>query len=313
MLESGDRIGRQGSQNYWFMGCGRKLVDKEGKPMMPLVDDKWEVFKGEIEGEIWKEVEIESTEKYEISNFGRIKREGEFCNIKHGNGYRKDIYVILYHVKMYWHIEERLCNLVAKAFVENVEGKSYVRHKDGNIYNNNAENLEWTEEREIDNYKRERKLKLSEVVKLLEKEEKVRRVGEEDNYYSIKDGKIVDADGREIELVDDGGWEKYVGDMRGEVWKKTKLNEDYEVSNYGRVRFNKLEKTFLVNPTLERYQGLTASIYNKEVGRFFSYCIDDIVVRAFYDNVPKRKIKVIHKDGDIKNNYVNNLKWKVKS
>lgn len=301
-------VGRQGSQNYWVMGRGRKLVDKEGKAMKPLVDDKWEKFEGEIEGEVWKPIEIEDVEECEISNFGRVKLKGEFCDINRGSGYRNDIYVPL----RYCWIKERVCNLVAKAFVKNVEGKSYVRHKDGNIYNNNAENLEWTKEEEIDSFKREKKLRLSEIIRLLEKGEKVRRVGEEDNYYGMRNGKIVDVEGREIELIDDSGWEKYVGDMKKEVWKKIKENEDYEVSNYGRVRFNKLDKKFLIEERSWGRHGLCASIYNKKDGRFNSYWIHWLVGDAFLKNKPKRCSVVIHKDGDMKNNCVDNLEWRVK-
>lgn len=85
--------------------------------------------------EIWKE--IENYENYEISNFGNVRKKLKTSKTKDGYraisltddfGNRKTL---------------RVHRLVAKAFIEEEDGKFLVNHKDGIRDNNNVDNLEW--------------------------------------------------------------------------------------------------------------------------------------------------------------------------
>jgi len=57
----------------------------------------------------------------------------------------------------------RVCYVVARAFVPNLEGKEWVRHKDGDPWNNRAENLEWSERKEATQGRRRRKVEYGAV------------------------------------------------------------------------------------------------------------------------------------------------------
>lgn len=88
--------------------------------------------------ELWKE--IPKSNGYSVSNFGNIKKNNLYINIKQGR------------CSIGGGIGRQFVHrLVANAFVENDDpiNKKYVVHIDGNNQNNNAENLRWVTRNEI--------------------------------------------------------------------------------------------------------------------------------------------------------------------
>lgn len=75
---------------------------------------------------------------YEVSDKGRVYRNGFELELL-GNG----LYVNLSKGGVMQKV--KVCYLVARAFVPNLEGRRYVRHKDGDPRNNRSENLYWDE------------------------------------------------------------------------------------------------------------------------------------------------------------------------
>lgn len=89
--------------------------------------------------EIWKLIDEKIPPIYQISNYGRVRKE-----------IYKDEYAILRLSKSGGYItisiegkQFRVHTLVAKAFLDNPLNKPYVNHKDGNKQNNSVDNLEW--------------------------------------------------------------------------------------------------------------------------------------------------------------------------
>lgn len=119
-----------------------------------------------LRGEEWREVEfddiIAKSEKYKISNYGRVMRcvDGEYkmINSQNVNGY--DAIALLQEVnrkktKRYIH------KLVAQQFLEKKEDDIYVIHLDYDKKNNHVDNLRWAtkREKELHQYANEEYLK----------------------------------------------------------------------------------------------------------------------------------------------------------
>ena len=91
-----------------------------------------------------------------------------------------------------------------------------------------------------------------------------------------------------------------------EIWKYIpNYNHDYQVSNLGRI------KSFKKKPRILR-QSKTPKHYNNvnlcKEGKTISSLVHRLVAQAFIPN-PENKPEVNHKDGNPRNNCVDNLEW----
>lgn len=90
-----------------------------------------------------------------------------------------------------------------------------------------------------------------------------------------------------------------------EVWKPAPGFEDnYEVSNFGRIRNSATKKVLVVTPNKKGYVVARLSVHNVK----YSIKMHRAVAIAFIPN-PNRKPQVNHIDGNKSNNNVGNLEW----
>jgi hypothetical protein len=97
-----------------------------------------------------------------------------------------------------------------------------------------------------------------------------------------------------------------------EVWKKVKGFENYEVSNYGRLKVNLKFRKYrdyqskILNPTKDK-DGYFRTALTKEGSKFMKI-IHRLVVENFIEN-PLNNPCVNHKNGIKSDNRVENLEW----
>ena len=104
--------------------------------------------------EIWKDIKGYE-ELYQISNYGNVKslnyrRSGKEKILKPSKNNDGYLFVVLHknNIRNYCLVHR----LVAKCFLEPIEGKDIINHKDENPLNNRVENLEWVTQKENLNY-----------------------------------------------------------------------------------------------------------------------------------------------------------------
>lgn len=105
--------------------------------------------------------------------------------------------------------------------------------------------------------------------------------------------------------------------MDKEIWKKIDEFENYEISNFGRIRslprlkrnYNSKKPYFAGGKILKINIKSNYSLISLRVnGKSFSRTIHRLVAKAFISN-PKNKPEVNHIDSNKHNNHVSNLEW----
>ena len=105
--------------------------------------------------EVWKDIDGYNG-KYQVSNFGRVKKLQHEYTDTHGSGRHRiiDAHIVTasvakvgyYMVDLYFNGRRKRCyvhRLVAQAFIPNPYDLPQVNHKDENKLNNAITNLEW--------------------------------------------------------------------------------------------------------------------------------------------------------------------------
>ena len=101
---------------------------------------------------------------------------------------------------------------------------------------------------------------------------------------------------------------KLIGNLPGEIWKDIEGYAGfYQVSNKGRIKSfrNQTERIIGGGINVDGYPVVRLGLENK---KSVVIVIHRLVAKAFIDN-PKNLPVVNHKDGNKKNNYVENLEW----
>lgn len=99
-----------------------------------------------------------------------------------------------------------------------------------------------------------------------------------------------------------------VEDMVGEVWKQIRGHDQYEVSNFGRVRSCASGKLRLLSPDCSGgYRRVTISYSGKKSGKRAS--VHTLVLEAFCGPRPSSEHEGAHNNGIKHDNRIDNLRW----
>jgi hypothetical protein len=251
--------------------------------------------------EIWKIINYENLNDYEISTFGNIKNTNTKRILKIQNvinGYSN----IRINKKNY-----SVHRLVAITFLNNPDNKPTVNHIDKNKHNNKLENLEWatyseqkkhSQNKIVNNYRGIWKIDINTNEKIKKyntiKEAGLEINGKEDSFKNISScalGKTKSAYGFKWEYDNKDN-------IDNEIWKPFKFEkmkyQNYYVSNLGRIK----NKERILKPIVD----------NNGYYNIHSKLIHIIVANNFINN-PNNYNIVNHKDGNKLNNSVENLEW----
>ena len=230
----------------------------------------------EYKDEIWKQ--LEEHDMYEISNYGRTRNKNSKYITKLSTDKRGYIYAkFQYNTKS---VNISISRSVAKYFVDNPDNKPVVIHIDKDKTNNKASNLKWV-------YQYECNAHYNEITNKMKNKEAKNKKNE-----IIKKHKIITK--KTKELV--------------EEWKIIKDFPNYQISNFGNVRYiknKKLRKLYIQD-------GYYMVTLNRKTIR-----INIAVAKAFI-KIPEelndcKNIVIDHIDKNRLNNRIDNLRWLTQS
>lgn len=266
--------------------------------------------------EVWKK--IEGYENYEVSTFGNVRNintgrilkacnKGSYCRIGLSSG----------KIKTY-----TVHQLVAKAFIPNLENKNQVNHKDKNGLNNNVSNLEWVNNQENSIHRS------AGVKQTTNQNIQIYKINPNTNEISAKYNSIEEAANwiieqklaikvhsarscisncvRQITKSSYGFMWKIVeqNNLENEEWREViieqKKIEGYYVSSFGRFKNKKGVIMENYKPHHSGYIYLRVNIQK--------YALHRLVAQTFIPNYENKPF-VNHIDGNKLNNSVKNLEW----
>lgn len=286
--------------------CGKKCIAYSKNPRISADS-----------GTIWKT--IPEYPKYEASSNGEIRN----MKTKHIlNGCIKSGYL---STKISGKSKKNH-RLIALTFIPNPMSKDTVNHKNHNKLDNRVENLEWATVTEQNRHKRKCKKEILELVS----SRPIWRIDKNTNdkleyYITIKSAAkwVFDNNLTSVKKFNNGNnikskisavaqgrrvttfgykW-NYCNECEykhhDEVWKPSSIHKVYGISNYGRVKNHKGR----ITEGYKHSSGYTlVSIASKQ------YLLHRLVALTFIPN-PNGYQTVNHKDGNKKNNTVENLEW----
>lgn len=256
----------------------------------------------EIENEKWKIIKGYPT--HEISNMGRARNlltKYLLTLTKRPDGYIS-VSIGKKHIILH--------RFVAKTFINNPDPKNkiFVNHINGNKENNTVSNLEWVTHSE--NMLHAHKIglmpknKIGTQINQLDSDGKhiktwksIKSVTENFNITSESLNKAIINNSTFVGFK----WEKLmITTLEGEFWRPVKNNEEYQVSNLGRIKkgddpisiHEYTYKRVRVNGKMYQLHRLIAEAFSEEL-----------------DELPIDLPIVNHKDGNKYNNSADNLEW----
>lgn len=263
--------------------------------------------------EIWKTVE--EYPSYEVSNLGRIRRYWKGIGYRIVNGRLCGNYLCIGIGKK---TAISIHRLVAKTFIPNYENKKTVDHIiSKEKTNNKLYNLRWFTPKEQNSNRDTSNFGINNGIKIICMEKNTNK--EIKKFNSMKEalqwlGKdhrcgshITKVCRGELKSIYNYKWKYDIPIYKGEIWKDiSELNNEYSISNYGRIYYKKKKIIKVGSKTSDGY--LRFHVVSKKNNINYRELVHRVVAKYFIEN-PENKEQVNHKNMERSNCHVSNLEW----